>query len=336
MAIQDIIFTPDQLAEQHVRYGRKLINEPGIRWGFQEIDRVIRPMIGGDVGVILGRPGDGKTTTLLAHFLEQCRNIERDGLQKQEANVFISWEETVDQLYASAMAARSVVTDWMYSITDFYRAEVPIEDITRVAQGVGIIPAYFIGFSSFRKAPYKKITLDMVLEAIDCIGSGAGVPKRKIRMGYADYLQIISFNRFMSRTDSTTEAIIELSNIGKRLDMPWLTGAQSGRQVDTYNIKLALPSDAQHASIIEQHTDFGYSIWRPIRTEPYDPRQNQVMDIWGRQIPLFPELFIIKNWKQRRGPSGHWWAMRMVPELAELSELELDVEDLGFVYDGDE
>jgi replicative DNA helicase len=323
MAIQDIIFDSATLGKQHVAQARKIQNEPGIRWGIEAMDRQIIPSRGGDVSIILGRPGDGKTSLLCYLASHESANILGEGLEHDETVVYCTWEGTVDKIYAALMSARA-----NYSSTDFYWGRVPIEQVEQTASLHGFMPVTMIGFSTFRQTTYRQITLDMILEAVEAIQAGEGIAKKKVRALILDYAQLIPVPGARDRTERVAEAIVGCKNIGMRLDIPSFVAAQAGRQVDGYTIKLAGRADAQWSSQLEQHTDYGYSIWRPINTEPYDPNTPNTIDMWGRHIPITPELFIAKNWKQRGEAAGAWWPLYFRPELCMLAEMELEVQNL--------
>lgn len=320
--INEIIFTSDDLSKQHVKYAEKIQREPGIRWGIRAIDDRIIPSRGGDVSVILGRPGDGKTTALSYLAAHQAREIAGNNEEYAKTVVYVTWEGTVDKIYAALISSRGA-----YSSTDYYWGRVPIERIEATAVTSGIMPITFIGFSSFRKTGHKKITLDHVLEAVEAIETGAGVAQRKVVSLLLDYVQLIDVPGTRDRTERTAEAIVGIKNLGMRLDIPAFVGAQAGRQVDSYQVKLAGPADGQHSSQIEQHVDFGYSIWRPIRTEPYDERNPQDLQVYGRTITLHPRLMLMSNWKQRGDDVGGWWPLYMQPEFLRLGEMELELEE---------
>lgn len=323
MPITDIIFTSDQLSKQHVMTAEKIQAEPGMRWGIPAMDRRIIPMRGGDFGVVLGRPGSGKTTLLCYLAYHESQQILPVDGQYNETVVYVTWENTVDKIYASIVSGRGG-----YTSTDYYWGRVPIRDVTLAAITRGIIPITFIGFSPWRQSGYKTITLDMILEAVEAIHEGAGTPKMKVRAIIMDYLQLIPVPGTQGRTESTSAAVIDAKKLGMRLDIPIMSAAQAGRQVDSYQVKLAGPADGQHSSQIEQHVDYGYSIWRPITTEPYDPRTVNQINIFGRRIELSETLLILKNWKQRGDNQGMWWPLYMRPELIQLAEMEIDIDQV--------
>lgn len=317
-SIREIIHTSDDLARQHISYARKIREEPGIVWGIRAVDERIIPSRGGDVSIILGRPGDGKTTVLSYLAAHQARTITGENKEHEETVVFVTWEGTVDTIYAALLASRGA-----YSSSDYFWGRPDMELIERTAVHDGIMPITFIGFSSYKRTGIKKITLDHVLEAVEAINEGVGVAQRKVVLLLLDYAQLIPVHGTRDRTERTAEAVVGVKNLGMRLDIPAFVGAQAGRQVDSYQIKLAGPADGQHSSQLEQHTDYGYSIWRPIRTEPYDPQTPADMQIYGRTVPLTPNLFLMKNWKQRRDATGFWWPLYMQPEYLNLAEMEL-------------
>jgi len=317
--ISEIIYTSDMLSKQHVEFAEKIHNDPGMRWGIPAVDNRIIPARGGDVAVILGRPGDGKTTVLCHLAADHASNIVRDGTDAKETVVYVTWEGTVDKIYAALLSSRG-----QYSSTDFYWGRVSVDQAKGAAIRSGIMPITFIGFSSFRKTGFKQITLDDVLRAVEAIESGDGTPKRKVRCLYLDYAQLIAVPGAVNRTEAASDAIIGIKNLGMRLDIPSFVGGQAGRQVDSYQVKLAGPADAQHSSQIEQHVDYGFSIWRPIRTEPYDENTENLIPIYGRRLPVHPNLVILKNWKQRGDDVGGWWALYLRPEYIRLAEMELN------------
>lgn len=318
LSIKDVIFTPADLAKQHVLYAKKIHAEPGVTWGIPSVDNVVLPIRGGETAVILGRPGDGKSSIMCYLAMHQARVITNSN-DANRVVVYITWESTVDKLYTAIMSSYQT-----YTSTELYHDRVPIEIVEQTAEHYGArLPIIFIGFSSFRKSGYKQITLDVVLEAIEAIQEGYGLEPKKVDLVCADYLQLIPIPGASGRTETTSEAMIQFHDLGMRLDIPTICGAQAGRQVDSYDVKLALPGDAQHSSIIEQHVDQGWSIWRPWRTEPHPlPNTIQELSVFGRRIRLHQNLLIIKNWKQRGDDTGNWWPLYLRPEIIQLAELE--------------
>jgi replicative DNA helicase len=329
--IENIIFQSDALAAQHIMAAKAVAADPGIRWGVPSIDKNMLPMRGiwGDLAVIEGRQGSGKTSTLLSHAKTQARVIKQEGREHEDTVLYATLEGTVDKLYAGVIS-----TAGGYSKTDFLWGRVPMHRIEETTVKHGILPITFLGFSPFRTPSYKQITIDMILEAAEAIKQGHKVAKRNIRALYIDYIQIVPVPGFRTRTEQVMEAVIGAKNLCVRLGVPGLIGAQASRDVDERKIKIPEPADCQWASQIEQHVDFGYSVWRPWVTEEHNPTIKAI-NLFGRNVPFGPRLMVLKNWKNRDDETGHWWPIFLAPEYLQLDELDIDVESysLGSAYE---
>lgn len=242
--MSDLIFDSTQLARQHVEIAQKIQSEPGVTWGVPSIDRNVIPMRGGDVAVICGRPGHGKTTILTYLAREEARRIVARGKAKEETVVYVTWEGTVDMIYMSIVAGLGG-----YSSTDYAWGRVPIRDIEKNVSKRGVMPITMIGLSTVRKAKYPQMTLDEILRAIRHIEEGKGTPKRKVTLVCLDYLQLIKMLGRDERRDRVAEAIIGVKDLGMELDIPAFVGAQAARRVDDYNHKLPKMNDIQWSCV---------------------------------------------------------------------------------------
>jgi len=323
--MSELIYTSDVLASQHVALAEKIQKEPGIKWGIDSIDSRIIPMRGGDVTVIQARPGRGKTTMLAYLARAEGRRIITRGTEKEETVIFVTWEGTVDTIYASIVSGIGG-----YSSTDYYWGRVPIDDIKRNVVKRGIMPLTMLGFSTLRRieAPVR-MTLGMIFDTVMRIERGEQTPKRKVTLLCMDYLQLIPAKTREERVAQVSAAIVEAKNLGMALDIPTVLGAQSGRQVDNYkHPKIPSESDIQWSSQAEQHTDKGFSLCYPWKDDAKDKAGTPIMlSLGGHTYEANDRLLIMKNWKQRGDKSGFIWALYMEPELLRLNELETRMAD---------
>jgi len=334
--IQDIIYTSDQLATQHVLNAEKIQSEPGITWGIDAIDARARggvlPMRGGDVALIVGRPGDGKSTILSYLAMNEAMKIMEAGLDQKETVIYATWEGTVDMIYGSIMSSVSMQNgNNGYTSSDFYWGEVDLGVVQANVAIHGILPITMIGFSTFRKNPSIRLTLDVLLGAIRAIQQGKGIAKRKVTMVCADYLQLIPCADNVERTTQVSRAIEGAKLVGIDIDAPFYLGAQAHRRVDDYGVKLARMNDVQWSSQAEQHTDKQFSIWRPWRTEdvPQVTANEAVqIEVHGRRYDLTQQLLFMEMLKQRGDSGRHLWALYLRPELLRLAEFEIDIEEV--------
>lgn len=318
----DLIFTSAELAQQHVKIAQKIQAEPGVTWGIPAIDKKIIPMRGGDVTIIQARPGRGKTTLLAYLAREEGKRIIERGMQNEETVVFVTWEGTVDTIYASIIAGLGG-----YTSSDFYWGKVEINEIQRNVVKHGIMPLTMIGFSTLRRldAPVR-MSLDVIFNSIRRIEKGDKTPKRKVTLLCMDYLQLIPSVRHEERTTQVSKAIVGAKNLGMMLDIPSVLGAQSGRQVDSYkHPKIPGEADCQWSSQAEQHADKGFSLCYPCKDDPFDKFGNPIRaKINGKEFDLSNDrLLIMRNFKQRGEKAGWTWPLYMEPELLKLAELDV-------------
>lgn len=324
MAVTDYIYTSAELAEQHVKLAEMQRQEGGVTWGIPEIDRRVLPMRGGDIALLVGRPGDGKTTVLSFLARQECDRIIKRGRSEEETVVYVTLEGTVDSIYAGIVARHG-----RYSKTDLMWGRVDLDTVkANVVQG-GAFPVMFIGFSSLRRSTMVPLSVETMLEAVQCIEEGRGVPKRKVTLLCIDYLQLIPGDE-TRMLEKVSAAVVGCKNLGIYFDIPVFIGAQAARSVDAKEVKLAELSEIQHSSMAEQHADKVFSLWRPGRTElRYSP--GDVINVYGKKFPFSENLLFVALKKQRNEVGHGLWALYMQPEFLHLAALELTY--LGRAYD---
>jgi len=319
--MNDLIFDSSQLSRQHVQIAQKIQSEPGVTWGIPSIDRSVIPMRGGDVAVLCGRPGHGKTTLLTYLAREEARRIVGRDKSEEETVVFVTWEGTVDMVYMSIVSALGE-----YSSTDYAWGRVPLEKIEQNVAIRGVMPITMIGLSTARKAKYPPMTLPAILNAIRCIETGAGTPQRKVTLLCLDYLQLIKMLDSGERRDRVAEAIIGVKDLGMELDIPAFVGAQSARRVDDYQHKLPKMNDIQWSSQAEQHTDKLFSMWRPSLTEEPPVGATQFAIRMGNNVfDVNERLILLQMLKQRWDQGRFLFGLHLEPELLRLADREREL-----------
>jgi replicative DNA helicase len=235
--VASLIYTSSQLATNHVKYAQKIQSEPGIRWGVDEIDRLVLPSRGGDVSLIVGRPGDGKTSLLTYIARRECKEIMRRGKQDEETVIYVTYEGTVDNIYTGIIASGE------YTITDYHWGRVPIERISEAVIKRGVMPITMFGFSTFRRHDKPILmTIERIMEAVRHVETKI---EKKTTLLIMDYLQLIPVPKSDNKGDQVAKAIVQAKNLGMDLDLPTFMGAQASRDVDKYEIRLAEKSDIQ-------------------------------------------------------------------------------------------
>jgi replicative DNA helicase len=326
-----LIHTTDELSERFVELSEKHRQEPGVTWGIDEIDSrhkgAVLPMRGGDVALIVGRPGDGKTTILSYHAVHEIENIIKRGKETEETVVYATWEGTVDGIYASILAPKGG-----FSTSDYLWNDVDIEKVKKAAVKHGMMPLIMLGFSTMRRSSKSILmTLDKILDAVRMIQDGVRVPKRKVTLLLLDYLQLIPSRNAHDRIDQVSQAIVGCKNLGMDLNIPTFLGAQASREVDQMQgVRLAAQHHVQWSSQAEQHADKLFAITRPARYLP----PSSAISLNGTEIPVTETLLLMAMRKQRGEKGRGVWPLYLRPELLKLTAMEVQVaKKFGKVYD---
>jgi replicative DNA helicase len=284
---------------------------PGIPFGLPSIDRVVTPLRPGNLVVILGRPGDGKTSLLVYLARQEARRIIARGAADREAVVYVTWEQTAEELAAFLMVDEST------SISDMAWGRANLDNLRRKAiHGAGM-PIWVIGHGISRAGQRTaRMTPDVVLSAIENMKADYGVTPV---LACFDYLQLIPVPHATERVQQVTEAPILIKELAMTAGVPAVCGVQAARDVDNRAEKLAEARDAQWASAIEQTADKAFSIWRPARSEQLG---SMIKTESGRQYQVTETLFFLRLLKQRMERGRYTWALHFDPAYLKLAELE--------------
>ena len=316
---RNLVYTSAELAANHVRLAEKIQSEPGVTWGIPVIDKRVIPMRGGDVSLLIARPGMGKTTLMAYLARAEANRIVKRNAGEAETVIYATWEGTVDAIYAAIVAGRGG-----YSSTDFYWGRVGLDTVKANVVKRGVFPIMMLGFSTIPRGPAPVMTLDALFKGIQSVQSDFGLKPTLVCL---DYLQLIpSADRSSERRDEVAKAIVGAKMLGMSMDVPFVLGAQASRKVDSYGIKLPTMSDIQWSSQAEQHSDKLFGLWRPALTEELKPgEQPPLVEIDGSQYEANERLLVLRMLKQRGDSGRHTFALHMEPELLELAELETKV-----------
>ena len=308
-----LVHTPAELATQYVAWAEHIQADPGIKFGVDTIDRRVIPMRAGELISLIARPGHGKTS-LLAYFArEHAKQIVERGAQEQEAVVYITYEQSAEELEAFFQA------DGEHSISDIAWGRADLDKIKRQAVKRAGIPIWVIGHGigrANRKAP--RMTPEAVLSAIETMEDDFGVKPVLILF---DYMQLIPVPGYRDRIQQVTEVPIRVKELALRVGCPAIVGVQARREVDDRTEKIPEMRDAQWASSIEQTSDKIFGLWRPCRTE----EAGCTLSIEG-VVGIYPvneRLLVVRLLKQRGEAGRFTWAMFFAPEYLKLAEMEM-------------
>ncbi len=310
----ELVHNPADLATETVQWAEHLLTTPGVPFGVPCVDAQMNPMHPGDLVVICGRPGAGKTSMLAAIARAEAKRIQARKAQ-DEVVLYVTWEQVTEEI--------NLVLDVnsAYTATEVMRGEVDIETVRRQASKRVELPIWIIG-GSIARTNTKSLRMypDVIFSAIE-----AAVEEKQIKptLLLFDYIQIIPARNISEKVLQVSVSAELVKELAIRIGCPGVIGAQARRDVEDREFKIPTTRDAQWASAIEQVTDKFFGIWRPWLTDKGKPP----IDVGGERYPITENLLIMQMGKQRFGEAGMTWGMHFDPRYLYLCELELRHED---------
>jgi replicative DNA helicase len=292
----------------------------GIATGFTQLDRMCAGLHSGDLYIVAGRPGMGKTSFVLNIALNVAHAVSRSQEPSEElyaeptedepgyAVAFFSLEMPKEQL-----AARLLASEARVSMSDIRKGTIHRDDwsrLTEAAARLSAMPIWLddtpgLGLMDLR-AKVRRLQAEISRSAKE--GRPAA---QKLGLVAIDYLQLMQGRRELgSREQEISELSRGLKHLAKELQVPVIALSQLNRSVETRNIKDKRPqlSDLRESGAIEQDADAILFIYR-------DDYYNMNSD-----EPGIAEIIVSK---QRNGPTGVV-KTRFAKEFTRFDNLEQD------------
>jgi len=261
-------------------------------------------------GIIIGRPGHGKTSVLVYLARTEARRILARGKRDEECVAFVTWEESAEEVTKMLLGA----PDAPYTITDLSWGRVDLDVIRRqVVKQSQFPPVYVIGHGIMRARRGKRAPLmdpDAVLGALETLQEDYGV---KPTLMCFDYIQRIPVRRINRKVEEVTEAAKAINDLAKRIACPAFVGAQASREVDSRDDMIPVARDCQWASALEQDADKLFALMRPVK---YDLNEIELSD--GRMFIVNEKLMMLRMLKQRGDHGDFTWPMFFDPATLKL------------------
>lgn len=217
----------------------------GIRTPFNKLDHHTSGWQNGNLIIVAGRPGMGKTSLALNILLSAAHQVPV---------AMCSMEMSEAELLQRVMAIQSGVDLWKIKKNAFKG-----NDLERITQAVGSLPTFYIN--------------DSAKQTINSLSSWAKrmVKRKGCRMLVIDYLQLMGGsgkNRNGNREQEISEISRGMKIIAKELNIPVICLSQLNRSVETRGgDKKPQLSDLRESGAIEQDADI---VMFPHRPEYYN------------------------------------------------------------------
>jgi replicative DNA helicase len=270
----------------------------GYASGFVELDKLTSGFHKGDLYIVAGRPGMGKTAFVLNMAVNvaspkgeslsddpyQDAKVERPG----QGVAFFSLEMPKEQLAARMLACESRVD--MKSIRSGQVAPDDWNKLTEAAARLGRLPIWLddtpaLGILELR-AKIRRLQAELKR------GAHGKAPVEQLGLVAVDYLQLMKGRRdAASREQEISEISRGLKQLAKEMAVPVLALSQLNRSVETRGTKDKRPqlSDLRESGAIEQDADTIMFIYRD---------EYYFQDSPDRGVA---EIIVAK---QRNGPTG--------------------------------
>jgi replicative DNA helicase len=255
---------PEALRELQARYEKGGDNS-GIPTGFRDLDRIVLGLQPGDLIIVAGRPGLGKT----ALALNMAKSAALGGIPAS----FISLEMSRPQLMSRLLSMQSGVDSNNVRSGRLGAAEWAA--VNRAAEKLISIPLYIndraaLTIMDIRAAARR-----------ECSEGRCGIM-------FVDYIQLVlGSGSADSREREVGEISRSLKALAKELNIPVVALSQLNRKLEDRPAKRPQLADLRESGSIEQDADVILFVYRP---QKYAPESTE------------PSEIIVG--KQRNGPTG--------------------------------
>ncbi|OOK65220.1 replicative DNA helicase [Mycobacterium kansasii] len=239
----------------------------GVPTGFNELDELTTGLHGGQMIIVAGRPGQGKST-LAMDFMRSC------SVKHSMPSIIFSLEMSKSEIVMRLLSAEARI-----KLADMRAGRLSDDDWAKMARRMGEI----------NDAPlYIDDSPNLTMMEIRAKARRLK-QKTNLQLIVVDYLQLMtSGKRVESRQTEVAEFSRNLKLMAKELDVPVVAVSQLNRGPEQRTDKIPQLSDLRETGQLEQDADMVILIHRP--------------DAYDRDSPRAGEADLILA-KQRNGPA---------------------------------
>lgn len=229
-------------------------NAQGVPTGFAELDEVTTGLHGGQMIIVAGRPGQGKSTLAL-DFMRSC------SIKQGMASVIFSLEMSKSEIVMRLLSAEARI-----KLADMRSGRMSDDDWTKMARRMGEIT----------EAPlYIDDSPNLTMMEIRAKARRLK-QKTNLQLIVVDYLQLMSSGkRVESRQTEVAEFSRCLKLMAKELDVPVVAVCQLNRGPEQRVDKVPQLSDLRETGQLEQDADLVILINRPDGYDRDSPRAGE-------------------------------------------------------------
>jgi replicative DNA helicase len=263
--------------------------DPGLSTGFPDLDDAIGGLRAGEVIILAGRPGSGKTLTGLCI-------ADHVGTHLKLPVLFESLEMPEDQLTLRRIAAEARVP-----LVNLIRHQVTDDDWRRIARVSDQLMDTGLRIDAPSRVPVAHMRRN--LRTMDRAGNPA-------RLLVIDYLGYIREPKAESRQQAVAENVRQVHDLAGEFGIPVILLAQLNRGPELRAEKRPVVADLRETGEAEQTADIAILIHREDAYEPESPRAGEVDLLIGknRQGPLCTVTLAFQGHYGRMVSLGREWS----------------------------
>lgn len=226
----------------------------GVSTGLADLDDQLGKLHAGDLVILAGRPGMGKTAIAL-HLVHRATRRDAEGFEHPARCAFFSLEMDDDPLAHRVMSMAARV---------FRMGKVPYRNIRKGRIGQSDAATLKSAVAKLPKTVAWHTTGDLTLQEI---ASGCTQARRKLGgldLVVIDYLQLIQYE--IGRGENNAAAVGKITKglkaLSKELGVPIVCLSQLSREVEHRDNKRPTLSDLRDSGAIEQDADAVIFVFR--------------------------------------------------------------------------
>lgn len=224
----------------------------GVPTGFTDLDGLITTMIAGNVYIVAGRPGQGKTAVLLT--------IARNNALKNKRVGILSLEMSRLQV-----AQRLVAQEAEIDLQNIIAGKLQEREWSVYTHAVEVVADYPIMINDL-----SSITISQIRQAARKMKAEGGLD-----LLIVDYIQLAgneSGEKFERREQEVSKVSRGLKHLARELNIPILAAAQLSRAVEQRSDKRPVLSDLRESGSLEQDA---YCVMFIYRADQYGKEDKQ-------------------------------------------------------------
>lgn len=226
----------------------------GVPTGLADLDRLLTTMIAGNVYIVAGRPGQGKTGFLLTIARLAAISKKRIGILSLEMSRL-------------QVAQRLIAQEAEIDLQNIIAGKLEKQEWTTYTKAVEVVADYPITINDL-----SSITISQIRQAARKMKADNGLD-----LLIVDYLQLAGSEageKFERRELEVSKISRGLKHLARELDVPILAAAQLSRAVEQRADKRPVLSDLRESGSLEQDAYCVMFIHRPDQYEKDSDKQN--------------------------------------------------------------